>query len=121
MENGIFGQAKRILVTKENSIIFDGCGNKDEVEARASSLRSQIENCKDDYDREKLQERLAKLTSGVGVITVGATTEAERKELRDRVDDAFCASKAALRLGIVAGGGATLLHASSELAKWIET
>ena len=121
VENGIFGQAKRILVTKENSIIFDGCGNKDEVEARASSLRSQIENCKDDYDREKLQERLAKLTSGVGVITVGATTEAERKELRDRVDDAFCASKAALRLGIVAGGGATLLHASSELAKWIET
>ena len=120
VENGVFGSAKRILVTKDNSIIFDGCGDKTAIEDRAVSLRGQIENCKDEYDKEKIQERLAKLTSGVGVITVGATTEAERKELRDRVDDAFCASKAALRLGVVAGGGVTLLKATAKLIKWID-
>lgn len=120
VENGTLGRAKRVLVTKDNAIIFGGNGSKEDVEARAASLRSQIEGCKEEYDKEKLQERLAKLTSGVGVITVGATTEAERKELRDRVDDAFCASKAALRLGVIAGGGTTLLRASTELAAWIE-
>ena len=117
----ILGQAKRILVTKDNAIIFGGLGDKASVETRASSLRTQISAAKDDYDKSKLQERLARLTSGVGVITVGATTEAERKELRDRVDDAFCASKAALRLGVVAGGGSALLSAKKDLQQWIAT
>lgn len=107
----ILGEAKRIVVNKENTVIFDGNGDDKELADRAQSLRAQIKACQSDYDKEKLQERLAKLTSGIGVISVGASTEAERKELRDRVDDAFSASKAALREGVVAGGGSTLLHA----------
>ena len=107
----ILGEAKRIVVNKENTVIFDGNGDDKELADRAQSLRAQIKTCQSDYDKEKLQERLAKLTSGIGVISVGASTEAERKELRDRVDDAFSASKAALREGVVAGGGSTLLHA----------
>ena len=107
----ILGEAKRIVVNKENTVIFDGNGDDKELADRAQSLRAQIKTCQSDQDKEKLQERLAKLTSGIGVISVGASTEAERKELRDRVDDAFSASKAALREGVVAGGGSTLLHA----------
>ena len=113
----ILGEAKRIVVNKENTVIFDGNGADKELADRAQSLRAQIKTCQSDYDKEKLQERLAKLTSGIGVISVGASTEAERKELRDRVDDAFSASKAALREGVVAGGGSTLLHAK----KFLET
>lgn len=113
----ILGEAKRIVVNKENTVIFDGNGDDKELADRAQSLRAQIKACQSDYDKEKLQERLAKLTSGIGVISVGASTEAERKELRDRVDDAFSASKAALREGVVAGGGSTLLHAK----KFLET
>lgn len=118
-EGNVLGQAKRVLVTKDNTIIFDGIGTKEDVEARAKSIRNQIEKTLDAYDKEKLQERLARLTSGIGVINVGAATEAERKELRDRVDDAFSASKAALHGGIVPGGGATLLNAKNDLGKWI--
>lgn len=121
VESGILGQAKKVLVTKDNTVIFDGSGAKEQVEARAESLRKQISNCKENYEKEKLQERLAKLTSGIGVISVGATTEAERKELRDRVDDAFFASKAAIRSGIVIGGGAALLRAKKALDNWNET
>ena len=121
VESGILGQAKKVLVTKDNTVIFDGAGAKDQIEARAESLRKQIANCKENYEKEKLQERLAKLTSGIGVISVGATTEAERKELRDRVDDAFFASKAAIRSGIVIGGGAALLRAKKALDNWNET
>ena len=121
VESGILGQAKKVLVTKDNTVIFDGAGAKDQIEARAESLRKQISNCKENYEKEKLQERLAKLTSGIGVISVGATTEAERKELRDRVDDAFFASKAAIRSGIVIGGGAALLRAKKALDNWNET
>ena len=113
----ILGEAKRIVVNKENTVIFDGNGDDKELADRAQSLRAQIKACQSDYDKEKLQERLAKLTSGIGVISVGASTEAERKELRDRVDDAFSASKASLREGVVAGGGSTLLHAK----KFLET
>lgn len=120
-EGNILGQAKRVLVTKDNCIIFDGVGEKSAVETRANAIRAQIEKTTETYDKEKLQERLAKLTSGVGVINVGAATEAERKELRDRVDDAFCASKAALRAGVVAGGGAALLNAKQKLQKWIDS
>lgn len=118
-EGSTLGQAKRVLVTKDNTIIFDGIGEKEAVEARAKSIRNQIEKTTETYDKEKLQERLARLTSGIGVINVGAATEAERKELRDRVDDAFSASKAALHGGIVPGGGATLLNAKNDLSKWI--
>lgn len=119
--SGVLGQAARVIVNKENTVIIGGVGSAEDVEARAAGLRTQIENTKDNYDKEKLQERLAKLTSGIGIISVGATTEAERKEKRDRVDDAFAASKAAVRSGIVAGGGVALLMAKRDLSKWIST
>lgn len=119
IETGILGQAKRIVVNKENTVIIGGIGSSENVEMRANGLRNQIEACKEEYDREKLQERLAKLTSGIGIISVGATTEAERKELRDRVDDAFSAAKAALRNGIVAGGGVALLKAKKDILETI--
>lgn len=112
---GILGQAKRIVVNKENTVVIGGIGSADDVATRANGLRKQIEACTEEYDREKLQERLARLTSGIGIISVGAATEAERKELRDRVDDAFCAAKAALRGGIVAGGGTALLKAKKDM------
>lgn len=115
VETGILGLAKRVLVTKESTIFFDGNGAKEAVEARADSIRKQIEATNDSYAKEELAERLARLTSGVGVISVGADTKAERKELRDRVDDAFCAAKAAIRSGYVPGAGTTLLHAKVEV------
>lgn len=115
---GILGSAQKILVNKMNTVIIGGGGNAEAVKARADSIRSQIETA-DEFDKDKLRERLARLTSGIGVITVGAATEAERKELRDRVDDAFCASKAAVRSGIVPGGGVALLRAKAQLTKWI--
>ena len=115
VETGILGLAKRVLVTKESTIFFDGNGAKEAVEARADSIRKQIEATNDSYAKEELAERLARLTSGVGVISVGADTKAERKELRDRVDDAFCAAKAAIRSGYVPGAGITLLHAKAEV------
>ena len=119
IESGILGKAARVIVNKENTVIMGGAGTSEVVEERAKSLRNQIEAAKESYDKEKLQERLAKLTSGIGIISVGATTDAERKEKRDRVDDAFAASKAAVRSGIVPGGGATLLEAKNDLANWI--
>lgn len=115
VESGIIGQAKRIVVNKENTVIIDGFGSKEEVEARANALRKQIEACQDDFVEDKLAERLARMTSGIGIISVGAVTKAEQKELRDRVDDAFAASKAALREGIVPGGGSMLLKAKKQL------
>lgn len=115
IESGIVGQAKRVVINKENTVIIGGAGNKEDIDARAESLRKQISTCQDEYAKEKLQERLAKMTSGIGIISVGAVTKAEQKELRDRVDDAFAASKAALREGIVAGGGSALLKAKKQL------
>lgn len=115
VESGIIGQAKRVVVNKENTVIIDGFGSKEEVEARANALRKQIEVCQDDFVEDKLAERLARMTSGIGIISVGAVTKAEQKELRDRVDDAFAASKAALREGIVPGGGSMLLKAKKLL------
>lgn len=115
IESGIIGQAKRVVINKESTVIIDGFGNKQKVAERAEALRNQIKNSKDEYDKEKLQERLAKLTSGIGIISVGAITKAEQKESRDRVDDAFAASKAALREGVVAGGGSALLAAKKVL------
>lgn len=119
-ETGILGRAAKVVVNGESTIIIGGAGSKEKIAERASSLRNSIEATNvSDYDREKLRERLAKLTSGIGIISVGATTEAERKEKRDRVDDAFAASKAAVRSGIVPGGGVALLLAKKALATWM--
>ena len=115
IETGVIGQAKRVVVNKENTVIIDGFGAKEDVDARANALRKQIETCQDEFAKNKLAERLAKMTSGIGIISVGAVTKAEQKELRDRVDDAFAASKAALREGIVPGGGSMLLKAKKQL------
>ena len=114
------GQAKRIEVGKENTTIIDGLGDKSAVEARVAEIRTQIETATSEYDKEKLQERVAKLAGGVAVITVGAATEVEMKEKKDRVDDALHATRAAVEEGVVAGGGVALLRARSALSK-VET
>jgi len=105
------GQAGRVIIDKDNTTIVDGKGDKEAVEARIKEIKTQIENTTSDYDREKLQERLAKLSGGVAVIKVGAATETEMKEKKDRVDDALSATKAAVEEGIVIGGGAALIKA----------
>ena len=111
------GQAKRIEVGKENTTIIDGLGDKAAVEARVAEIRKQIETATSDYDKEKLQERVAKLAGGVAVIKVGAATEVEMKEKKDRVDDALHATRAAVEEGVVAGGGVALLRARAALQK----
>jgi chaperonin GroEL len=111
------GQAKRIIVDKENTTIVDGAGKSTDVKARCASIKSQIEETSSDYDREKLQERLAKLSGGVAIIKVGGATEVEVKEKKDRVDDALAATRAAMQEGIVAGGGSALLFAGRVLDK----
>ncbi len=105
------GQAKRVTVDKENTIVVDGAGAKDEIDGRVEQIRAQIDQATSDYDREKLQERVAKLAGGVAVIKVGAATEVEMKEKKDRVDDALHATRAAVEEGIVAGGGTALIRA----------
>ena len=112
----MLGHAKRVLIEKENTTIIDGAGKKEEIVARTTQIRAQIEETTSDYDREKLQERLAKLAGGVAVIRVGGSTEVEVKERKDRVDDAMHATKAAVEEGVVAGGGVALLFASKVLA-----
>ena len=111
------GQAKRIEISKENTTIIDGHGDKAAVEARVGEIRKQIEVATSDYDKEKLQERVAKLAGGVAVIKVGAATEVEMKEKKDRVDDALHATRAAVEEGVVAGGGVALLRARAALQK----
>ena len=106
------GQATRVVIDKDNTVIVDGKGDRAAVEARISEIRIQTENTSSEYDKEKLQERLAKLSGGVAVIKVGAATETEMKEKKDRVDDALSATKAAVDEGIVIGGGAALIKAS---------
>ena len=105
------GQARQVKVQKENTIIVDGLGNKADVQARIAQIRTQIENTTSDFDKEKLQERLAKLSGGVAVIKVGAATEVEMKEKKLRIEDALAATKAAVEEGIVAGGGTALINA----------
>jgi chaperonin GroEL len=112
----MLGRARRVRVERENTTIVDGAGNKDEIQARIRQIRQQIEDTTSDYDREKLQERLAKLAGGVAVIRVGGATEVEVKERKDRVDDAVHATKAAVEEGVVAGGGAALLYATKAVA-----
>jgi chaperonin GroEL len=109
------GTAKRVSIDKENTTIVDGAGEKTAVDARVSQIKAQIEETSSDYDKEKLQERLAKLAGGVAVINVGAPTETEMKEKKDRVEDALNATRAAVEEGIVVGGGSALLHASKAL------
>ena len=111
------GRAKSVKVQKENTIIVDGCGDKDEIAARVSQIRAQIEETTSDFDREKLQERLAKLAGGVAVIRVGAATEAEMKEAKLRMEDALAATKAAVEEGIIAGGGSAYVHAAKKVAE----
>lgn len=111
------GTAKKITVGKENTVIVDGAGNKADIDARVESIRRQVEESTSDYDKEKLQERIAKLSGGVAVIKVGAATETEMKEKKDRVDDALHATRAAVEEGVVAGGGVALVRALSALDK----
>ena len=113
----MLGTAKRVEITKEDTTIVDGAGDKEEIEARCNQIRAQSEETTSDYDREKLQERLAKLAGGVAVIRVGGATEVEVKERKDRVDDAMHATRAAVQEGIVAGGGVALVKAIAGLEK----
>jgi chaperonin GroEL len=113
----MLGQAKRVRVEKENTTLIDGAGKKADIEGRCTQIRQQIEETTSDYDREKLQERLAKLAGGVAVIRVGGSTEIEVKERKDRVDDAMHATRAAVEEGIVPGGGVALLYAIKALDK----
>jgi len=111
----MLGTAKRVEITKENTTIVDGAGTKEDIEGRVGQIKSQIEETTSDYDKEKLQERLAKLAGGVAVIKVGGSTEVEVKERKDRVDDALNATRAAVEEGIVPGGGVALLRASNAI------
>jgi chaperonin GroEL len=111
----MLGKAKTIRIEKENTTIVDGSGSKEEIQGRCEQIKAQIEETTSDYDREKLQERLAKLAGGVAVIRVGGSTEVEVKERKDRVDDALHATRAAVQEGIVPGGGTALLRASTNL------
>jgi chaperonin GroEL len=113
----MLGRAKKVRVEKENTTIIDGAGAKKDIQARIAQLKAQVEETTSDYDREKLQERLAKLTGGVAVIRVGGSTEVEVKEKKDRVDDAMHATKAAVEEGIVPGGGVALLRAKAAIGK----
>ena len=111
------GQAKKVELNKEDTTIIDGAGAADAISGRVNQIRAQIEDTSSDYDREKLQERLAKLAGGVAVIKVGGATEVEVKERKDRVEDALNATRAAVEEGIVTGGGCALLYAAQELDK----
>jgi chaperonin GroEL len=113
----MLGKAKKVRVEKENTTIIDGAGKKQDIQGRIGQIKAQIEETTSDYDREKLQERLAKLAGGVAIIRVGGATEVEVKERKDRVDDAMHATRAAVEEGIVAGGGVALLYATKALAK----
>ena len=117
----MLGRAKSVKVQKENTVIVDGEGDKAEIDARVAQIKAQIEETTSDFDREKLQERLAKLAGGVAVIRVGAATETEMKEAKLRMEDALNATRAAVEEGVIAGGGSAYIHASKEVAKLAET
>ena len=115
------GRAKQVKVNKENTIIVDGCGDKDAIKDRVHEIKNAIENTTSEFDKEKLQERLAKLSGGVGVIKVGAATEVEMKEKKLRIEDALAATKAAVEEGIVAGGGTALINAMPAVKALVDT
>ena len=117
----LLGRAKSVKVQKENTVIVDGCGDKKAIEDRVAQIKKQVEETTSEFDREKLQERLAKLAGGVAVIRVGAATETEMKEAKLRMEDALNATRAAVEEGIIAGGGSAYIHASKEVAKLAET
>ena len=117
----MLGRAKSVKVQKENTVIVDGEGEKDAIQARIANIKQQIEETTSDFDREKLQERLAKLAGGVAVIRVGAATETEMKEAKLRLEDALAATRAAVEEGIIAGGGSAYIHASKAVAKLADT
>ena len=117
----MLGRAKSVKVQKENTVIVDGLGDKKEIKSRVNQIRNQIAETTSDFDREKLQERLAKLAGGVAVIRVGAATETEMKEAKLRMEDALAATKAAVEEGIIAGGGSAYIHASKKVAKFAKT
>jgi chaperonin GroEL len=114
----MLGRAKSVKVQKENTVIVDGVGEKSAIEARISQIRSQIEETTSEFDKEKLQERLAKLAGGVAVIRVGAATETEMKESKLRMEDALNATRAAVEEGIISGGGSAYIHASKAVAEF---
>ena len=109
------GRSKKIVITKDDTTIVDGAGSSEDVEARCNNIKKQIEDTTSDYDKEKLQERLAKLSGGVAILKVGGSTEVEVKEKKDRVEDALAATRAAVEEGIVAGGGATFVHIAAKI------
>ena len=111
------GRAKSVKIQKENTVIVDGCGDKAAIADRVAQIKKAIEETTSDFDREKLQERLAKLAGGVAVIRVGAATETEMKEAKLRMEDALNATRAAVEEGIIAGGGSAYIHAAKEVAK----
>jgi len=111
------GSAEKVVVDKDNTTVINGAGNSDDIKSRVSQIKSQIETTTSDYDKEKLQERLAKLSGGVAVLYVGAATEVEMKEKKDRVDDALHATRAAVEEGIVPGGGVAFIRAIKDLNK----
>ena len=117
----MLGRARQVKVQKEHTIIVDGAGDQDAIKSRVAQIRTQIENTTSDFDREKLQERLAKLAGGVAVIKVGAATEVEMKEKKLRIEDALSSTKAAVEEGIVAGGGVAVINASEVLKQMLET
>jgi len=117
----MLGHAKSVKVQKENTVIVDGDGSKDAIQARIAQIKKMIEETTSDFDREKLQERLAKLAGGVAVIRVGAATETEMKEAKLRLEDALAATRAAVEEGIICGGGSAYIHASKEVAKLAES
>ncbi|HBA47994.1 MAG TPA: molecular chaperone GroEL, partial [Lachnospiraceae bacterium] len=117
----MLGHAKSVKVQKENTVIVDGEGDKSEIQARIAQIKKQIEETTSDFDREKLQERLAKLAGGVAVIRVGAATETEMKEAKLRMEDALAATRAAVEEGIICGGGSAYIHAAKEVSKLAET
>jgi chaperonin GroEL len=116
----LLGRAKRIIITKETTTIVDGAGDKNEVKGRISQIKTEIDNTDSDWDREKLQERLAKLAGGVAVIKVGAATEVELKEKKHRIEDAVSATRAAIEEGVVAGGGTALVRSRESVLKVIK-
>jgi chaperonin GroEL len=117
----LLGTAKRVIINKDDTTLVDGGGSSEDVAGRINQIKTEIENTDSDWDREKLQERLAKLAGGVAVIKVGAATEVELKEKKHRIEDAVSATKAAIEEGVVAGGGVTLLRARPAVAKVVES
>src|SRR5206468_12210763 len=113
----LMGRARKVVVTKDDTTVVEGAGTEDEVKGRIAQIKREIDETDSDWDREKLQERLAKLAGGVAVVRVGAATEVELKEKKHRIEDALSATRAAIEEGVVAGGGTALVRARGALAK----